>query len=79
MPPKKKEEPVEKPVLGRFKSNLKVTIAARPVRVNLACLSVPATGLLFTVGWPAELMGYMDGRIKMKCVCMCADGNCGFA
>ena len=24
MPPKKKEEPVEKPVLGRFKSNLKV-------------------------------------------------------
>ncbi len=27
MPPKKKEEPVEKPVLGRFKSNLKVSLA----------------------------------------------------
>ena len=28
MPPKKKEEPVEKPVLGRFKSNLKARSAS---------------------------------------------------
>ena len=30
MPPKKKEEPVTKPILGRFKSNLKVGVVGLP-------------------------------------------------
>ena len=36
MPPKKKEEPVEKPVLGRFKSNLKVSfVSLSPSAVSI--------------------------------------------
>ena len=79
MPPKKKEEPVEKPVLGRFKSNLKVTIAARFVRVNFACLSVHATVSSSQSVGQLKSWATRMARIKMACVCMCADGNCGFA
>lgn len=50
MPPKKKEEPVEKPVLGRFKSNLKVSKSFAPCWRQLvvhACRQGPLSALVW--------------------------------
>ena len=46
MPPKKKEEPVEKPVLGRFKSNLKVQSIAVGLLGTVAVACTPVNILL---------------------------------
>ena len=63
MPPKKKEEPVEKPVLGRFKSNLKVQT------VDVTLVLRVWTVFLSTI-WPVQNRGYQGYCNCDACDCV---------
>lgn len=74
MPPKKKEEPVEKPVLGRFKSNLKMGIVGLPnvgkstLFNTLGKVSIPAENFPFCTIEPNNARVHVpDERFKWLC------------
>lgn len=86
MPPKKKEEPVEKAVLGRFRSNLKVRGQEDTLRNNLSyeVHSVFAACRSMIRGEPLAyaqqgMKACVQDQPPLTCCAPPADGDCWLA